>query len=65
MQNSGIAEAPFWESAGVDPLFLPVRWSAIISVVRWAVGSGPADQKSGLPTSGIGQYDYCTSSIQY
>jgi hypothetical protein len=37
MQNSGKAEAQFRQSASAGPLFLPVRWSAIISVVRWTV----------------------------
>jgi hypothetical protein len=36
MQNSGIAESHFG-----SPLFLPVRWFAIISVVRWT-----ADQQT-------------------
>jgi hypothetical protein len=35
MKNSGIAEAQFRQSANAGPLFLPVRWSTIISVVRW------------------------------
>ncbi len=51
MQNSGIAELHF-----SSPLAL-VRYfyqSAIISVVRWAANSGPADQNSGVPTSGTG-----------
>ncbi len=51
MQNSGIAEAPFRQSASAGPLFLPVHWSGIISVVHWAADSGPADQNNGLPTS--------------
>jgi hypothetical protein len=53
MQNSGIAEAPFCWSASAGPLFLPVRWSASILVVRWAADSGPVDQNSGLPTPEI------------
>ncbi len=37
MQNSGIAEAQFRQSASTGPLFLLVCWSAFISVVRWAL----------------------------
>ncbi len=51
MQNSGIAEAQFRLSASAGPLFLPVRWSAIIFAVRWAADQQPADKNSGLPTS--------------
>jgi hypothetical protein len=50
MQNIGIVEAPFWLFASAGLLILPVRWSAIISVVHWAADSGPGDQNSGLPT---------------
>jgi hypothetical protein len=63
MQNSGIAEAPFWESAGADPLFLPVRWSAIVSVVRWAVGADQRTKKAVCPPLVLGSM--ITSSIQY
>ncbi len=51
MQNSRIAKVPFQQSASAGPLFLPVRWSAIISLVCWAADSGPSDQNSSLLTS--------------
>ncbi len=36
------------QNSGIGPLFLPVCWSAIISVVRWAADSGQwaADQRA-------------------
>jgi hypothetical protein len=36
MQNSEIEEAQFRQYPSARLLFLPVRWSAIISVVHWA-----------------------------
>jgi hypothetical protein len=61
MQNSGIAEAQFHQSASTGPLVLQVYLYALISVVRWT-----ADQQTKIavcPTSVYEREDLCERLI--